>query len=56
MMLEGAKALRAGKEPEAPRRAAAYALRAGGCVADAGLAFEEVMKQRFGDALGRVRR
>jgi hypothetical protein len=56
MMLEGATALRSGKEPEAPRRAAAYALRAGGCVADAGLAFEEVMKQRFGDALGRVRR
>jgi phthalate 4,5-dioxygenase len=56
MMLEGATALRSGKEPEAPRRADAYALRAGGCVADAGLAFEEVMKQRFGDALGRVRR
>jgi hypothetical protein len=55
MMLQGAKALAAGKEPEAPRRAAAYALRAGGCVAEAGMLFDEVMKQRFGDAVGRVR-
>jgi nitrite reductase/ring-hydroxylating ferredoxin subunit len=55
MMLEGAKALAAGKEPEAPRRAGAYALRAGGCVAEAGMPFDEVMKQRFGDAVGRVR-
>jgi hypothetical protein len=55
MMLAAAKALAAGKEPEAPRRAGAYALRAGGCVAEAGMPFDEVMKQRFGDAVGRVR-
>ena len=55
MMLEGAKALRAGREPEAPRRAAAYRVRAGGAVAGTGLAFEDVMRERFGDASGRAR-
>jgi len=55
MMLEGAKALAAGREPQAPHRPQAYALRSGGAVAAAGTAFEEVMKERFGDTLGRVR-
>jgi phthalate 4,5-dioxygenase oxygenase subunit len=56
MMLEGAKRLSAGKEPEAPHRYDNYRLRSGGSVADAGTPFEEVMRQRFGDSLGRVPR
>jgi len=52
--LESAKALFAGKEPEAPQRYKNYRLRAGGCVAPVGMPFEEVMRQRFGDLLGKV--
>jgi phthalate 4,5-dioxygenase oxygenase subunit len=55
LMLEEAQALRDGREPEAPRRPAGYRVRAGGCVAQAGLTFEQVMEQRFGDACGIVR-
>ncbi len=54
MMLDGAKALREGKEPEAAQRYKSYSLRSGGSVAPASASFEEVMKQRFGSALGRV--
>jgi phenylpropionate dioxygenase-like ring-hydroxylating dioxygenase large terminal subunit len=54
MMLEGAKALLAGKEPEAPRRHASYRLRSGGSVAAKGTPFDEVMRQRFGDPVGKV--
>ncbi len=54
LMLEGARALREGKEPAAPHRPASYRLRAGGAVAPAGLGFEEVMRQRFGSATGRA--
>ena len=54
MMLEGAKALREGKEPEAAQRYKSYSLRSGGSVAPANMSLEEVMKQRFGSALGRV--
>jgi phthalate 4,5-dioxygenase oxygenase subunit len=54
-VLEGAKALAAGKEPEAPHQAASYTLRSGGSVAPEGMPFDEVMKRRFGDSLGRVR-
>ena len=54
MMLDGAKALASGKEPEAARRAKDYALRSGGAVAAAGLSFDEVMKERFGNATGRA--
>jgi hypothetical protein len=53
-MLKGAKALQEGRAPEAPKRAKSYALRSGGSVAPAGLAFEDVMKQRFGTATGIV--
>jgi nitrite reductase/ring-hydroxylating ferredoxin subunit len=54
IMLEAAKALREEREPEAPRRAASYRLRAGGALAPSRLSFEEVMRQRFGSATGRV--
>ena len=53
-MLEAAKALREGTEPQAPRRAARYRVRAGGAVAPAKLSFDEVMRQRFGSATGTV--
>jgi hypothetical protein len=56
MMLEGAKALLAGKEPEAPHRAESYRLRSGGSVAAKGTPFDEVMRQRFGDPVGKAPR
>jgi len=52
LMLDGAKALREGKEPDAAHRHKAYRLRAGGYVARAGTPFEEVMRLRFGSASG----
>jgi phenylpropionate dioxygenase-like ring-hydroxylating dioxygenase large terminal subunit len=54
LMLDGAKALQAGREPAAALASAAYCLRSGGAVAPSTLAFEEVMKERFGSATGRV--
>jgi nitrite reductase/ring-hydroxylating ferredoxin subunit len=54
VMLEAARALRDGREPEAPRRAAGYRVRAGGAVAPAKLSFEEVMRERFGTPSGKV--
>ena len=54
MMLEAARALGEGREPEAPRRPAGYRLRAGGALAPASLDFEDVMRERFGSANGRV--
>ena len=54
LMLKEAKALAAGAEPAAARRPEAYRLRSGGAVFPGELAFEEVMKQRFGTATGRV--
>jgi len=56
LMLDGAKALREGKEPEAPHRHDSYRLRSGGCIAPADASFEQVMRQRFGSALGRVQK
>jgi phenylpropionate dioxygenase-like ring-hydroxylating dioxygenase large terminal subunit len=53
-MLDGAKALRAGTEPEAPHRHGSYGLRSGSCVAGEEIALDEVMKQRFGSPIGRV--
>jgi phthalate 4,5-dioxygenase len=54
IMLDAARALRAGREPEAARRPASYRVRAGGAVAPSRLSFQEVMTQRFGSATGRV--
>jgi phenylpropionate dioxygenase-like ring-hydroxylating dioxygenase large terminal subunit len=54
LMLDGAKALAAGREPVAAQAAAAYTLRAGGAVAPSRLAFDQVMNERFGSATGRV--
>jgi phenylpropionate dioxygenase-like ring-hydroxylating dioxygenase large terminal subunit len=53
-MLEGARALREGKEPAAARRPESYRLRSGGAVAPSSQPFEEVMKQRFGNPTGQV--
>jgi nitrite reductase/ring-hydroxylating ferredoxin subunit len=53
-MLEAARALGQGVEPEAPRRVAGYRVRGGGALAPARLSFEEVMRQRFGSATGKV--
>jgi phthalate 4,5-dioxygenase len=53
LVLEQAKALAAGQEPRAPHLYQSYRLRAGGAVTHAG-SLEEVMKERFGDGLGRV--
>ncbi|HEY1288583.1 MAG TPA: Rieske 2Fe-2S domain-containing protein [Burkholderiales bacterium] len=55
-MLEAARALGQGVEPEAPRRAAGYGVRGGGALAPAKLSFEQVMLQRFGSATGKVER
>src|SRR6266446_4840904 len=56
LMLGEAKALADGREPGAPRRAASYRLRAGGALASSKLSFEDVMRERFGSATGRVER
>jgi nitrite reductase/ring-hydroxylating ferredoxin subunit len=54
LVLEEANALRAGKEPEAARHAASYALRAGGAIAPSKLSLDEVMQQRFGSPTGKI--
>lgn len=54
LMLDGARALAAGREPAAASAPAAYTLRSGGAIAPSGLAFEEMMRERFGSATGRV--
>ena len=54
-LLEGAKALAAGDEPKAPRRAEAYRTRPGSWFAAEGVDFEDVLLDRFGDERGRVR-
>ena len=54
LMLGEAKALAEGREPDAPRRAGSYRLRAGGALAPSKLSFEDVMRERFGSATGRV--
>jgi phenylpropionate dioxygenase-like ring-hydroxylating dioxygenase large terminal subunit len=53
-MLEAARELSEGREPEAPRRPASYRVRAGGAVAPARLSFAEVMRERFGSETGKV--
>ena len=54
LMLKEAKALRDGKEPRGRAASRSYRLRSGGAVLPSALSFEEVMKQRFGSATGRV--
>lgn len=54
-VLEGAKALAAGKEPDAPYKHDSYTLRSGSWIASEGVPFEQVMMERFGDLAGRVR-
>jgi nitrite reductase/ring-hydroxylating ferredoxin subunit len=54
LMLDGAKALREGKEPVAAQRHHSYCLRSGGALAPAGLSFEAVMQERFGSTSGKV--
>ena len=54
LMLEAAKALRDGREPEAPRRAQSYRVRAGGALTSSKLSFEQVMQERFGSTTGRA--
>jgi hypothetical protein len=56
LMLGEAKALADGREPGAAQRAASYRLRAGGALASSKLSFEDVMRERFGSATGRVER
>ena len=53
-LLEAAKALAAGDEPEQPWRAAAFRTRPGSWFAADGTDFEDVLVERFGDPRGRV--
>jgi nitrite reductase/ring-hydroxylating ferredoxin subunit len=53
LVLEEAKALAAGQEPRAPHLYGSYRLRAGGAVTQAA-SLAEAMRERFGDALGKV--
>ena len=53
-MLAGAKALADGNPPQAPWHHESYRLRSGSWIASEGTPFEEIMKERFGDPVGRV--
>jgi hypothetical protein len=52
-MLEAARDLAAGQEPQAAQLSAAYRVRSGAIVAPAGLPFAQVMMRRFGHPAGR---
>ena len=54
-VLGGSKALAQGEAPDQPRNAEAYTLRSGSCIVDSELPLEEVMRQHFGDPVGRIR-
>ncbi|MBN9079861.1 MAG: ring-hydroxylating oxygenase subunit alpha [Rhizobiales bacterium 62-17] len=54
VMLNQAKALAQGVEPEAPFKHAAYRLRSGSWMASEGVPFDQVMIERFGDRAGHV--
>lgn len=54
VMLESAKALRDGREPAAAQRHDQYNVRAGGAMANSGVPFEDVMRNRFGSISGRA--
>jgi phthalate 4,5-dioxygenase len=53
-MLAGARDLANGKEPAAATRPVGYRTRSGGWIAKKSVSFDEVMKERFGDPVGRV--
>jgi phenylpropionate dioxygenase-like ring-hydroxylating dioxygenase large terminal subunit len=53
LMLEAARDLAAGQEPQAAQLSAAYRVRSGAIVAPAGLPFAQVMMRRFGHPAGR---
>jgi nitrite reductase/ring-hydroxylating ferredoxin subunit len=55
LVLEGASALREGREPAAAQLPASYRLRSGGALAPASLSFADMMRERFGSATGRVK-
>jgi hypothetical protein len=52
-VMNEARALAEGREPSAPWKAESYRLRSGSWVAPATVPFEEVLKQRFGNSIGR---
>ena len=54
LMLGAARALDDGIEPPAARNGAAYTVRSGSALADRSVPFAEVMRERFGDEVGRV--
>jgi hypothetical protein len=54
IMLDAARALAEGREPEAPRRPSSYRVRAGGALAPSRLSLAEVMRERFGSETGKV--
>jgi hypothetical protein len=54
-VMGGARALRdTGQPPGASIQGSAYRLRGGSTVADASVAFDDVMLRRFGDPVGRT--
>jgi phthalate 4,5-dioxygenase len=53
-ILDSARQLAAGKEPEAARKPGAYHVRSGGAIAPASHTLEQVMLQRFGHVHGKV--
>ncbi len=55
LMLDAAKAVAAGSDAPAAAAPEAYRVRAGGIVTRAEVPFDEVMRMRFGDALGFIR-
>jgi phthalate 4,5-dioxygenase len=56
VMLGLAKALAEGEAPQAPWHHDGYRLRSGSWMASEGVPFEDVMRERFGDPVGRVNR
>ena len=53
-VMQGARELAEGRAPQAPLRPDSYCLRSGSWVADEGVSFEDVMRERFGDVHGRA--
>jgi hypothetical protein len=54
VMLEAARAATAGEVPLGQDKPEAYRVRAGGIVAPADAGFDDVMRLRFGDEVGRI--